>query len=147
MQNNDLFEDIIQCPNPELQERFLDLVGLDDIKETLIKEASLLLNPDLTKKWSKKFYKKEINLLKIFKDRFPFFIFASDVGTGKTSLAETFGDIISRNEDITIYLYRLSLKSRGAGAVGAQRPPRTCNTSVFLTVGGALISVHWNIRV
>ncbi len=118
MQNNDLFEDIIEYPNPEARERFLALVGLNDVKEILTKEASLLLNPDLIKKWSKKFYKKEIELLKIFNNRFPFFIFAGDVGTGKTTLAESFGDVIARTENITIYLYRLSLKSRGAGAVG-----------------------------
>jgi AAA+ superfamily predicted ATPase len=118
MQTNELFEDIIEYPNPEAQERFSALVGLDDVKETLTKEASLLLNPDLIKKWSKKFYKKEIELLKVFNDRFPFFIFAGDVGTGKTTLAESFGDVIARNEKMTIYLYRLSLKSRGAGAVG-----------------------------
>jgi len=118
MQNNDLFEDIIEYPNPEAQECFSALVGLDNIKETLTKEASLLLNPDLIKKWSKRFYKKEIKLLKIFNNRFPFFIFAGDVGTGKTTLAESFGDVIARNEKMIIYLYRLSLKSRGTGAVG-----------------------------
>ena len=47
MQTNELFEDIIEYPNPEAQERFSALVGLDDVKETLTKEASLLLNPDL----------------------------------------------------------------------------------------------------
>lgn len=118
MQTNELFEDIIEYPNPEEQYRFSALVGLDDIKETLIKEASLLLNHNLIKGWSKKFYKKEIKLLEILNNRFPFFIFAGDVGTGKTTLAESFGDVIARDEKMTIYLYRLSLKSRGAGAVG-----------------------------
>lgn len=118
MQTNELFEDIIEYPNPEEQYRFSALVGLDDIKETLTKEASLLLNHNLIKDWSKKFYRKEIKLLEILNNRFPFFIFAGDVGTGKTTLAESFGDVIARNENMTIYLYRLSLKSRGAGAVG-----------------------------
>ena len=114
----DLFENIIEYPNPGAQIRFSGLVGLDEVKDILTKEASLLLNSELIKKWSKKFYKKEIKLISLFNSRFPFFIFAGDIGTGKTTLAESFGDTIAREEKMTIYLYRLSLKSRGAGAVG-----------------------------
>jgi len=47
-----------------------------------------------------------------------FFIFGGDVGTGKTTLAETFGDRVSREEKIPLTLYRLSLNARGTGAVG-----------------------------
>ena len=46
------------------------------------------------------------------------FLFAGDVGTGKTALAEFFGDQIARSIDLPIFLYRLSLASRGGGAVG-----------------------------
>ena len=47
-----------------------------------------------------------------------FLCLRGDVGTGKTSLAESFGDPISRAEDIPITLYRLSLNARGTGTVG-----------------------------
>lgn len=118
MITNELFEDTIEFPSPEEEKKYSDLIGLDDIKTTLNKEASILLNPELLSNWSKKNYKKEIKLLDFFKNRFPFFIFAGDVGTGKTTLAESFGDIIAREEKIPLYLYRLSLKTRGTGAVG-----------------------------
>ncbi|MCK4553637.1 AAA family ATPase, partial [Candidatus Parcubacteria bacterium] len=118
MTSNELFEEIIELPSPEEKKRYSELVGLDDIKITLNKEASILLNPELLSKWSKKNYKKEIKLLDFFRNRFHFFIFAGDVGTGKTTLAESFGDRISREEKIPLYLYRLSLKTRGTGAVG-----------------------------
>ena len=48
----------------------------------------------------------------------PLFVFAGDVGTGKTALAETFGDAVARGNDLPITLYRLSLNTRGSGAVG-----------------------------
>lgn len=68
--------------------------------------------------WSRKHYGREIKLLYYFKRRPPLFIFSGDVGTGKTSLAESFGDAVSREEKINIVLYRLSLKTRGSGTVG-----------------------------
>lgn len=46
------------------------------------------------------------------------FLFAGDVGTGKTALAESFGDGVARSLSIPVLLFRLSLSSRGSGAVG-----------------------------
>jgi AAA+ superfamily predicted ATPase len=54
----------------------------------------------------------------LFRDRPPLFVFAGDVGTGKTMLAETFGDAVAREAEIGVTLYALSLNARGTGAVG-----------------------------
>jgi AAA+ superfamily predicted ATPase len=40
------------------------------------------------------------------------------VGTGKTTLAESFGDPIARAHKIAVRVMRLSLRTRGTGAVG-----------------------------
>lgn len=45
-------------------------------------------------------------------------LFSGDVGTGKTALAETFGHQVARSEKITVRAMHMSLKARGAGAVG-----------------------------
>lgn len=45
-------------------------------------------------------------------------LFSGDVGTGKTTLAESFGDRIARDERIKVTVLRLSLMTRGRGAVG-----------------------------
>src|SRR5689334_8155903 len=114
----DLFEDIIEYPDSSVLKKYERLVGLDAEKQQLIKQSSILLNPALLSKWSKDHYKKDIGLLDYVLSRPPLFIFAGDVGTGKTSLAESFGDAIARNEKIGVTLYRLSLKARGNGTVG-----------------------------
>jgi SpoVK/Ycf46/Vps4 family AAA+-type ATPase len=114
----DLFEEIIELPDPAVKRRYDELVGLDKEKLILIKQTRLLLNPSLLAKWSNEKYGKEINLLKSFRKRPPLFIFSGDVGTGKTSLAETFADAIAREENISAIVYRISLKTRGNGIVG-----------------------------
>jgi AAA+ superfamily predicted ATPase len=94
------------------------LVGLDEKKERILKEAHLLLDPDSLTHWSEKFYHKKTKIIRLFQDRPPLFIFAGDVGTGKTELAETFGDAVARESGLSMTLYALSLNARGTGAVG-----------------------------
>ena len=118
METDQLFEDIIELPDAEAKERFERLVGVDEIKNCLVKEARILLNPELLEEWSKKYHKKVIPIIRTFQDRASLFIFAGDIGTGKTSLAETFGDSVARQENISVTLFRLSLNTRGRGAVG-----------------------------
>lgn len=118
MQNEHLFEAVVEFPDASARKRFDGLVGLDQVKSHIVKEARLLLNPELLEQWSKQHHKKPIALLEHFRNRPPFFVFAGDVGTGKTSLAESFGDPVARDEKIAVTLYRLSLSARGTGAVG-----------------------------
>lgn len=114
----DLFTDITELPNPDARDRYAQLVGLDSIKERLEKRARLLLNPGRLEEWSRHHHGRRIALIDSLSTAAPLFIFAGDVGTGKTALAETFGDRIAREEKIAVTLYRLSLSARGSGAVG-----------------------------
>jgi AAA+ superfamily predicted ATPase len=50
--------------------------------------------------------------------RTPLVVLAGDVGTGKTELAETFGDAVARALRVDVTLYPMSLSTRGKGAVG-----------------------------
>lgn len=68
--------------------------------------------------WSGQFYHKKTKIFRLFQDRPPLFIFAGDVGTGKTGLAETFGNALARESGLSVTLYTLSLNARGTGAVG-----------------------------
>lgn len=118
MEQDQLFDDVLELPDPGAARRFAALVGLDAVKARLVKEARLLLNPALLVEWSNRHHGAELPVLSYFRSRPPLFVFAGDVGTGKTTLAETFGDDVARQENIAIALYRLSLNARGAGAVG-----------------------------
>jgi len=114
----DLFEPAADFPDPRAAVRYAQLVGLDEVKEILHKEATLLLDPQLLREWSKRHHRAEIAALGYFGDRPPLFLFGGDVGTGKTQLAETFGDRLAAETETSIRLRKLSLNSRGTGRVG-----------------------------
>jgi AAA+ superfamily predicted ATPase len=113
-----IFEEVREFPDPAAARRFAALVGLDAMKERLLKEARLLFDPESLADWSTKCHRQKIQLIDFFRDRPPLFIFAGDAGTGKTALAETFGDAVAREADMRVTLYALSLNARGTGAVG-----------------------------
>lgn len=116
--NDALFASVSTFPNPEAAERYQRLVGLDDIKERLEKEAEAMLRPDLLEKWSQERHGGRLAALDLLERRPPLFVFAGDVGTGKTELAMTFGDRLARQARMNVQLYNLSLRTRGSGAVG-----------------------------
>jgi AAA+ superfamily predicted ATPase len=117
-ERTDLFDPASEFPNRPARDRYERLVGLDDVKRRLEKEARLLLNPELLDEWSKRTHGGVLPIVGQFHERNPLFVFAGDVGTGKTELAETFGDAVARTEEIKVTLMRLSLNARGTGRVG-----------------------------
>lgn len=114
----DLFDDVFELPDPDRRAQLAQLVGLDDEKERLFKEGRALIDPTSLESWSKRFHGGVLPAIDELRSRPPLMIFAGDVGTGKTSLAESFGDAIARREKIGITVMRLSLRTRGSGAVG-----------------------------
>jgi SpoVK/Ycf46/Vps4 family AAA+-type ATPase len=115
---NTNFEEIVLFPHKGHQQRYDRLVGLDDLKTYIEKEATVLIAPELLESWSKKFHQGRIGALGSFRDRYPFFIFEGDVGTGKTEFAETFGSSLAQAIGKNVRLARLSMKTRGNGMVG-----------------------------
>lgn len=115
---SELFEQTINFPDPDMQERFGLLVGLDDTKEKLTKILSLLINPDGVKIWANKFHGGASSILNFVTRRPPLIVLAGDVGSGKSELAYTIGDAVARQEGIDVELFPLSLATRGQGRVG-----------------------------
>jgi SpoVK/Ycf46/Vps4 family AAA+-type ATPase len=115
---DELFERRITYPDFEPKERLARLVGLDDYKTRLTKLLALLVNPVGLEEWARTHYGDTNGLLKIVLGRPPLVVLAGDVGSGKTELAETIGDAVARQEDISITLFPLSLSTRGQGRVG-----------------------------
>ena len=114
----ELFEQVIDYPDPNMQERLAMLVGLDEQKENLVKIISLLVNPNGLTAWVKKYHPSAKKIIDTVLRRPPLIVLAGDVGSGKTELASTIGDAVARQEKIDITLFPLSLSTRGQGRVG-----------------------------
>lgn len=114
----DLFHTTVELPEPVRADRYRRLVGLDEIKDRLRREAQLLADPSRLKAWSLEHHGAELPALTLFADRGPLFVFAGDVGAGKSALAESFGCDLADTLDLPVFLYRLKLTARGSGLVG-----------------------------
>ena len=115
---DELFERRLTFPDFEPQERLARLVGLNDHKARLSKILGLLVNPTGLQAWAEKHHPGANCILTNVLRRPPLVVLAGDVGSGKSELAETIGDAVSRQEDIEITLFPLSLSTRGQGRVG-----------------------------
>ena len=113
-----LFNRRLDFPDHAAAKRLQRLVGLDEVKSRLSKTLGVLVNHHGPQNWAKKHHPNASILLDYLSRRPPLVIFAGDVGTGKTELAELIGDDIARQEDIPITLFPLSLSTRGSGRVG-----------------------------
>ncbi len=113
-----LFARTEEFPNPGAQARLAALVGLDETRDRLVADAVVLLDPTSINDWSTQVHGDVIPAVGALLDRTPLFIFAGDVGVGKTELAEVLGQAISCEADTDVTLYPLSLTARGRGAVG-----------------------------
>ena len=114
----DLFHPVVELPEPVRADRYRRLVGVDDIKDRLRREAELLADPGLLRAWAAEHHPAGLPALALFTDRPPLFVFAGDVGCGKTALAESFGCDLADSLNLPVFLYRLKLTARGSGLVG-----------------------------
>ena len=115
----DLFDEVRELPDEDAARQFGQLIGLDHLKSVLVKQARLLLVPTLLEEWSRKHHGIVLPFVGEFSRRPPLIVFSGDVGTGKTTLADSFGDAVARSENLArVTLLRLSLMTRGRGAVG-----------------------------
>ncbi|MDQ0930796.1 AAA family ATPase [Streptomyces turgidiscabies] len=115
---DDLFHPVIELPEAIRRARYNRLVGLDSMKARLRKEATLLADPRLLQAWASRHHGGDLAALTLFADRAPLFVFAGDVGSGKSALAESFGCDLADQLDLPVFLYRLKLATRGSGLVG-----------------------------
>ncbi len=115
---DDLFHPVIELPEPVRTARYRRLVGLDAVKALLLKQAELLAAPERLQEWAKRHHRGDAAALALFEDRAPMFVFAGDVGSGKTALAESFGCQLADSLRVPVMLYRLRLSTRGSGLVG-----------------------------
>lgn len=107
----------VSYPSDEYQRRYDALVGLDSIKSDLVAALHVALRPTDFNKWAEQ-HPGLRKLRELVLSRPQLFIFAGDVGSGKTELAETIGDKLAREYRISVTLFSMSLTTRGSGFVG-----------------------------
>lgn len=115
---SELFGHVHEFPDPDAGARFDALVGLDHVKDRLVSEAAVLLNPALLDEWANDHHRGSTAAVRAVGERVPLIVLAGDVGTGKTEIAETVGHAISKTLKVDVVLYPLSLNARGTGLVG-----------------------------
>lgn len=107
----------ITLPDSNTQRRYEALVGIDDVKRTLLSALRVAVHPAPLNEWAR----KQVGLdgaVRAVTERPALFVLGGDVGTGKTELAETIGDALARAERADVTLFSLSLAARGTGFVG-----------------------------
>lgn len=121
MTPDSLFHPVIELPEAVRHDRYRRLVGLNDVKARLRKEAAALADPGALTRWISRHHpdaEPEVEALVLLRDRAPLLLFAGDVGCGKSALAESFGCDLAQTLSVPATLYRLKLTTRGTGHVG-----------------------------
>ena len=91
-----IFDNTIELPNLEIQERTKKLVGFRNKYNRIYSNLKLLLDQEGLNEWSNKFHKTELPIIKHLKEKYPLIILAGDAGTGKTVSAESIADEMVR---------------------------------------------------
>jgi SpoVK/Ycf46/Vps4 family AAA+-type ATPase len=116
-QVDDLLLSEITYPSEVWQERFEELVGLNDIKKRVLTMLELLFSDRLAQEWAKEHH-CSIPASLLLKKRYPLFIFEGSYGVGKTELAQAIGDPLARWLGTPVLSYSVGLQVRGEGLVG-----------------------------
>lgn len=114
----ELFELELELPSPAVQAVANRLVGFDARYERIQQDLRLLSDPAAIAAWSKKHHGVVLPVCEVLADRYPLLIFAGDVGTGKTVVAEAACDRLTRTLKQQAILFKLSTRVRGSGTVG-----------------------------
>lgn len=115
---NDIFDNTIELPNEEIQNRTKHLVGFNDKFQRIFGNLKLLLDQEGLINWSKKHHGSELPIVNQLTQRYPLIILAGDAGTGKTISAEGFADCMVRDLKKQGYFLKLSTRVRGDGLHG-----------------------------
>lgn len=112
--------EIIRYPNEMQGAQYESLVGIEAIKDDILRKLKLLLGPTAIQDWIHQFYPQQPpdRLTRALQERYPLLILEGEVGSGKTALARSIGDPISRQVQSEVLLFVVNAQVRGGGHVG-----------------------------
>ena len=114
----DIFDNAVELPNSELEERASNLIGFDDRFNRIFNNLKLLLDQEGIKNWSEEKHGVVFPAIKSLFDRHPLVIMEGDAGTGKTASAECIANRAVKLLNKDGYFLKLSTRVRGEGLHG-----------------------------
>ncbi len=105
-------------PNKAARATFDGLVGLDDAKDQLVEELSLLLDARRLESWRKKHHPKGLAIVETLTKSAPLVLLSGEVGCGKTALATSVATPIAEKLDARVLCLETPSNVRGTGLVG-----------------------------
>jgi AAA+ superfamily predicted ATPase len=114
----DIFDNTVELPNSQLEERALNLIGFDNRFNRIFNNLKLLLDQEGIKKWSEEKHGIVLPAIKGLFDRHPLVIMEGDAGTGKTASAECIANRVVKLLGKEGYFLKLSTRVRGEGLHG-----------------------------
>ncbi len=94
------------------------LLGIDDIKDALIDELTLILDRDRLAAWTKKHHPHGLGIVNRARSKAPLILLSGDVGCGKSALASCVATPVARALDHRIMCLETPSDIRGGGLVG-----------------------------
>lgn len=112
--------EIIRYPSKRLAATYDSLVGIDEIKDDMLRKLGVLLDPRSVDTWLQRNYPNRVpsSLAQVLRDRYPLLILEGEVGSGKTALARSVGSILADHMKRQIALFIVNAQVRGGGHVG-----------------------------
>lgn len=112
--------EVIRYPNERLGATFDSLVGIQPIKDDLFRKLTLLISPQYLDRWLVNSYREEAppNVAHLLHDRYPLLVLEGEVGSGKTALARSIGQVLAKQLKTELVLYVVNAQVRGSGHVG-----------------------------
>ena len=85
-------------PTKEGMKDYDALLGIDDIKDALVDELTLILDRDRLAAWSKKHHPNGLGIVAGARSKAPLILLSGDVGCGKTALASCVASAVGRRK-------------------------------------------------
>lgn len=105
-------------PDPEGRATFNALVGIDELKDTLLEELVALLGGDRLASWQRRHHPRGLPLTERWRKGSPLVLLSGDVGCGKTALANAVGSPLAETLDRRVVTMETPSDLRGWGHVG-----------------------------
>jgi SpoVK/Ycf46/Vps4 family AAA+-type ATPase len=105
-------------PTKEAMKDYEALLGIDEIKEALVDELTLILDRDRLAAWSKMHHPGGLGIVDRARSKAPLVLLSGDVGCGKTALASCVATPVARALDHRIVCLETPSDIRGGGLVG-----------------------------